>query len=82
MAYMGIYKSPEDIFIRSTSIDTKDRLLSKGCILIIELKGRDISVVGIDNTITSREYLSKKPLLEDIDEREKFYKMKEKGIIS
>lgn len=80
MAYMGIYKSPDDVFIRSTSQSNDAKLQSKGCIMIIELQGRDISTHN-HNTITAREYLSKKPLLEDIDEREKFYLMKEKGTI-
>lgn len=80
MAYMGIYKSPDNVFIRSTSENNDAKLQSKGCIMIIEVHGKNISTIN-SNTITAKEYLSKKPLLDDIDEREKFYLMKENGTI-
>ncbi len=59
MAYMGLYKSPEGLFIRSTSSDNDIKLKAKNCILIIELKGRDISALDNGLTITAREYLKK-----------------------
>jgi hypothetical protein len=59
MAYIGIYKGPGDVFIRSTIQSNDEKLRNKGCVPIIELQGRNITHFGQTTTITAREYLSK-----------------------